>query len=83
MVEGKSGCENTSWEVSAGNQMQEYGNLVWGGEVKIPSNKFHILALLTEKGQMGVSKRLQTLNEMLERGTYFKPLFKMKKPSSD
>lgn len=45
-VEGKSGCENTSRETSAGNQAREYGNQAWGGEMSIPFKEFHILTAL-------------------------------------
>ena len=43
LVESKSGCGNTSWEVSAGNQVREHGNWVWGRDGKIPFNKFYII----------------------------------------
>ena len=55
-------AQSTSWEMSVGNRMREDRNLVWGGEVKMPFTKFHMLApsvasLQKWKGDMGMPRR--------------------------
>ena len=43
-VKGTCRCEHTRWEVSAGNQVREHGNLVRGYIRENSLNEFHKLA---------------------------------------